>query len=323
MKLLYVLVSITIFSFGVNIFTVNAEKASINCTINSILRVGSRGSEVSCLQSYLDIVVDGAFGSATQTAVRSFQTSHNLAVDGILGPKSKSYLVKTQNNYPLGCTSYSGYSVITGFKCDSSLKSSTNAPISAIKLASKVESNLVGLDKFIDIVSNTARRNGLSEDEVKVIVDALINDVTTTSFDYNSEFKKLIINEGAVALGVSNPKISIFHKAISKTLSFLGIKPNIAIADSTIPFGGKLVFSYFCAYSASWMLTITPLPPSYAAVLSYIPGTQGFAKFNLPFTENILGKYTPPGTCVIPAGPYPLTIPTEGTITPVVGSSLI
>ena len=69
------------------------------------------------------------------------------------------------------------------------------------------------------------------------------------------------------------------------------------------------------------MITVQPLPPSFVALLSYTEGTQGFASYNIPFTGWLLGTYITPGICVIPAGPYPVTITTEGTITPMTGSS--
>jgi len=57
-------------------------------------------------------------------------------------------------------------------------------------------------------------------------------------------------------------------------------------------------------------------------LLSYYPGTQGFASYNIPFTRFLLGSYTPSGVCVLPTTP-PTFIFTQGTITPMVGSSPI
>ena len=52
------------------------------------LRKGSRGQEVRTLQSKLNLIADGIFGSVTDEAVRDFQRGHNLAADGIVGPKT-------------------------------------------------------------------------------------------------------------------------------------------------------------------------------------------------------------------------------------------
>lgn len=55
------------------------------------LRQGSRGAAVSQLQQKLrahgyNVSVDGAFGPRTADAVRAFQRSHGLGVDGVVGP---------------------------------------------------------------------------------------------------------------------------------------------------------------------------------------------------------------------------------------------
>ncbi|MEU9446285.1 peptidoglycan-binding protein [Streptomyces sp. NPDC048304] len=62
------------------------------------VRQGSTGQAVSAVQSQLNahgagLTVDGAFGSATDSAVRSFQSAHGLSVDGIVGPDTWQALV--------------------------------------------------------------------------------------------------------------------------------------------------------------------------------------------------------------------------------------
>lgn len=52
------------------------------------LRRGSTGADVKMLQVALHIVSDGNFGPATDTAVRTFQRSHALVPDGIVGPQT-------------------------------------------------------------------------------------------------------------------------------------------------------------------------------------------------------------------------------------------
>jgi len=59
---------------------------------------GSTGSAVRAVQSQLNahgssLTVDGVFGSATTSAVRSFQSAHGLATDGILGAHTWQALV--------------------------------------------------------------------------------------------------------------------------------------------------------------------------------------------------------------------------------------
>lgn len=57
------------------------------------LRQGDWGDDVVALQQALGVdSVDGGFGPATDRAVRMFQASHGLAVDGIAGDQTKAAL---------------------------------------------------------------------------------------------------------------------------------------------------------------------------------------------------------------------------------------
>ncbi len=65
-----------------------------------VYRVGSHGDEVRQIQSALGALglyrgpLDGVFGGATEAAVKSFQKSSNLSVDGIVGPITWKALFK-------------------------------------------------------------------------------------------------------------------------------------------------------------------------------------------------------------------------------------
>jgi cell wall-associated NlpC family hydrolase len=61
-------------------------------TSSGLLRVGSRGPEVSRIQSQLGIAADGVFGPATKAAVIAFQQRNGLLVDGIVGPQTRGAL---------------------------------------------------------------------------------------------------------------------------------------------------------------------------------------------------------------------------------------
>ena len=50
-----------------------------------ILKLGSRGNEVKVLQEKLNLKADGIFGPLTEEAVKDFQRSNGLEVDGIVG----------------------------------------------------------------------------------------------------------------------------------------------------------------------------------------------------------------------------------------------
>lgn len=57
-----------------------------------ILKLGSRGNEVKALQEKLNLKADGIFGPITEEAVKDFQRTNGLEVDGIVGADTLSKL---------------------------------------------------------------------------------------------------------------------------------------------------------------------------------------------------------------------------------------
>jgi len=88
-KILFGLVVVAIMFVGV---VAVSSTASADCTITSTLRVGSTGSEVSCLQSKVGATADGVFGPMTKAAVQAFQTNNGLVADGVVGPITRGAL---------------------------------------------------------------------------------------------------------------------------------------------------------------------------------------------------------------------------------------
>lgn len=58
----------------------------------TIMRFGSRGDDVRAIQAELQIPVDGHYGLITELAVKAFQVTHGLTVDGIVGPRTLAAL---------------------------------------------------------------------------------------------------------------------------------------------------------------------------------------------------------------------------------------
>nr|WP_285556323.1 peptidoglycan-binding protein [Streptomyces hygroscopicus] len=64
------------------------------------MQQGASGERVKTVQYLLDahgfaLTVDGSFGPATDSAVRSFQSAHGLSVDGVVGPATWQALIVT------------------------------------------------------------------------------------------------------------------------------------------------------------------------------------------------------------------------------------
>lgn len=68
-----------------------------------LLTVGSQGQAVKDVQAFLreqglyNYAPDGIYGSQTQAAVRQFQQSQNLSVDGIIGPQTWGAMLNSGN----------------------------------------------------------------------------------------------------------------------------------------------------------------------------------------------------------------------------------
>ena len=80
-----------------------AASAAANLPVDSLLRRGDRDEDVKALQRALrsigyDLEIDGVFGRITLECVKSFQATHGLARDGIVGPLTWGYLQEVLND---------------------------------------------------------------------------------------------------------------------------------------------------------------------------------------------------------------------------------
>ena len=344
MRKLQLLIISIIFLFSQTVFGVSITSASFNCNITTTLRVGSKGADVECLQSALNLTADGIFGPKTKAAVIAWQADAGLTADGIFGAKSLAVFAGSSVStiYLPGCTGTMGYSITTGTKCDSSIPLVPTTPSSTVTSAPLVSNdnnsnqpepssvntnsatnsnpNLVNLDKLITTVVSVSKEKGVNEKDIKHITDTITQIVMNTKVDLNKEFEKVLAGDQLSYNVNTKTSLSVFDNFVIKSLSFLGITPSVAHAATGEAFGGKLLYSFFCSDSGNWMITIDPLPPNYVALLSYTPGTEEYASYNIPETTELLGTYTEEGECDIPDDPD-ISISTEGTIGAVTGSS--
>lgn len=89
-------VTVTGFGFVNNVYPYTNYNSSTGCYFTRVLRLGSSGSDVECLQSYLinrgylaNQIVNSYFDSASRDAVIAFQRDNNLYADGIVGRNTR------------------------------------------------------------------------------------------------------------------------------------------------------------------------------------------------------------------------------------------
>lgn len=126
-------------------------------------------------------------------------------------------------------------------------------------------------------------------------------------------------------LRTAQPKeLSVNTSFLGRVASFLGSLLSPARAEASIgaPFGGSLLAAVPCN-GGVWNLVITPHSPFYPVLLSYESGSELFLWHNIPIPLGIglKGVYLPVPMAYCWIGIYPF--PSEGIITPQVGSSLL
>ena len=65
-----------------------ASTTSTTTSFSGIVAYGDRGSLVTQVQRVVGVSADGIFGPATLAAVKDYQRSHDLVVDGVVGPRT-------------------------------------------------------------------------------------------------------------------------------------------------------------------------------------------------------------------------------------------
>ncbi|GEO24684.1 hypothetical protein AAC03nite_04690 [Alicyclobacillus acidoterrestris] len=121
--------------------------------VEPTLQVGSTGPAVKTLQQDLKALgysvgaIDGEFGPSTLAAVKSFQTAHNLAADGVVGPATWSAILsKTQGkSFTNVDLRYSAPSDITDSSIDKFLQNN-QSPMTGLGQAFITAQNTYGVD---------------------------------------------------------------------------------------------------------------------------------------------------------------------------------
>ncbi|WP_240613239.1 peptidoglycan-binding domain-containing protein [Brachybacterium endophyticum] len=149
---------------------------------NVKLRFGARGSAVSSLQKSLNakgarLATDGVFGSKTLSAVKSFQRSAGIHVDGVVGPStwgklgSSSGSGSSSSSHPKLRSGSSGSAVKTlqrslnehgaGISVDGVFGSRTLSSVKAFQRAAGISADgVVGTNTWAKLSSSSANIGG-------------------------------------------------------------------------------------------------------------------------------------------------------------------
>lgn len=285
--------------------------------------LGSRGTQVILLQKMLNRDPD--------TRITNLGPGSPGNETTYFGPLTKAAVVRFQTKYadevlvPAGLSQGSGYvGFYTRMKLNalstlaSNHTTSTLPPVSPAVATTSQNPNLKNLDKFIAAIDTVAIKQGLSALTLATIKEQVTKAVATTT-DLHANFLKMVQDNSPQSVQTTSfidSVVATVQHAFEKIFS-----PKSALAATGIPFGGALYYSFYCWNSNTWLLTLQSLPPSFATLLTYVPGSQAYLSNNIPATPWLLGEYAPGGTCVF-ACPYCVSIPGQGMITPMVGSSL-
>ncbi|MEI6222588.1 MAG: peptidoglycan-binding domain-containing protein [bacterium] len=149
--------------------------AAADCTITSTLKVGSKGTQVVCLQKGLGLTADGSFGPKTKVGVVAWQKVKGLVADGIFGAKSRAVFVSgvVVTTPSTGCTG--NFDPITGLPCSGGTTTPQTGPVTvALANDNPVAGNVISGQATADflhvnlvgtgtVTSMVLQRSGISD----------------------------------------------------------------------------------------------------------------------------------------------------------------
>lgn len=177
--------------------------------------------------------------------------------------------------------------------------------------------NLVGLDEYLVVLEKVAVKQGYSAAAIATMKEGVRKQAATTT-DMRATFLKMVQNKS----NKSAKNDSLIGKALATIEQAFGrifIPERARAAPVLTPFGGLILYASPCD-GGIWNIELTPLPPAFPVLLSYMSGSQAFLSYNIPLPDIwLLGMYepVPMAYCWVGIVPYP----SEGLITSDVGSS--
>ena len=306
-----------------------AAPVAAQTAFSSTLRLGDSGSQVLLLQQ--------ALNTSPDTAVATSGPGSPGMESTYFGTKTLDAVKRYQNKYraqilvPAGLTSPSGVvGPLTLRMLQQGAAATTSANTgSAVSLGTvPAIASTSPLNLYIAAVNKLAIQQGYSTTTLAFINDQLRTASATTT-DTVAQFYKeqQVLYQKKVSLEVGKSLAQrVFDKVVATAQSVF--MPERAQAATGLPFGGFVTYALPCTCTPAVTSIFVALPaptPTSNLVLDYVNGTEAFSWHTLPTpTVATLGIYEPGvQSCfiVIPHACIPL--PAVGTITPMVGSSLV
>lgn len=324
---------------------------SVNAAFYRDLSLGASGGDVYELQKLLNedyrtkIAFTGPgspgyetnyFGELTRRAVAKFQELYRndilapaglVAGNGYFGSLTRSKLLALQAS----ARPYSGLSAPSATEQKMPEKLPTEEA-----LAGAHPNNLEGLDLYVNLHKDLARKEGWSDEQISESVNSIYRAVATST-DLKAEFARRyreaeplsaenvlskvglkLLKTGSLAINQEKyEEYSVFEKATPFPLASLmpaEDHPLAAIPGLTLDFGGRLYGAWPCTCGfVVWQLVVVGLSGSSPYnLLDYVIGTQMKSTYTLPYVGQVVGQYIPAAASVACwhiaypcGGPYP------------------